>query len=48
MVNKIVPFIAGMGVGNLVILNHIYENELLKQKIRDEISTLKRVRDFVS
>ena len=48
MVAKIVPFIAGMGIGNLIVLNHIYENELLKQKIRDEVSTLKKVRDFVS
>jgi hypothetical protein len=40
------PFIAGAAVGNLLFLNHVYENELLKQEIRDEITTLKRIRDF--
>jgi hypothetical protein len=30
MASKIVPFIAGVGVGNMMILNHIYENELFK------------------
>jgi hypothetical protein len=42
------PFIGGMAIGNLIFMNHVYENELLKQQIRDEISTLKRMRDFVS
>jgi hypothetical protein len=42
------PFIGGMAIGNLIFMNHVYENELLKQQIRDEVSTLKRMRDFVS
>lgn len=40
------PFIAGAAIGNLFFMNHVYENELLKQEIRDEITTLKRIRDF--
>ena len=42
------PFLAGVVFGNVFILNHVYENELLKQSIRDEIADLKRIRDFVS
>ena len=37
-----------MAFGNVFILNHVYENELLKQSIRDEIADLKRMKDFVS
>jgi hypothetical protein len=42
------PLVGGMAVGNLIFMNHVYENELLKQQIRDEVTTLKKMRDFVS
>ena len=48
MKNSFRPFVAGVVFGNVFIMNHVYENELLKQSIRDEIADLKRIRDFVS
>lgn len=44
--SRIKPFIAGVAIGNLIFMNHVYENELLKQEVRDEVTTLKRIRDF--
>ena len=44
--SKFKPFVAGAAIGNLLFMNHVYENELLKQEMRDEITTLKRIRDF--
>ena len=41
-------FLGGMALGQLLIMNHVYENELLKQELRDQIQALKRIRDYNS
>lgn len=48
IINKLKPFIGGCAIANLIVLNHVYQNELLKQQIRNEIRTLEKIRDYVS
>lgn len=40
------PFLIGAMTSNILILNHIYQNELLKQTIRDEIHVLNNIKSF--
>ena len=46
MTSRVLPFFAGCALSQILILNHTYENELLKKQLRKEIDTLKRMKDF--
>ena len=46
--SKFKPFFGGIAFGNLLILNHVYQNEMIKQQMRNELETLKKIRDYVS
>lgn len=46
MSRKLQRFVAGGLLGNFLFLNHIYEQELFKQDIRDEIQKLNNISDF--
>lgn len=41
-------FLGGVFVGSLQVLNSVYETELVKQDLRNQIDTLRRVKNFVS
>ncbi len=45
---RIYWFLAGSSVGTIQILNYVYENELLKQKLHKEMQTVARMQNFVS
>lgn len=40
-------FISGCFVGSLFILNQVYETELLKQELKNEVDTIRRMKNFV-
>ena len=44
--SKLRQFLAGAAFGNIMILNYVYEQELLKQDIRDEIHKLESIKNF--
>ena len=39
-------FLMGGAASNLCMLNHVFTSEVLKQNIRDETQTLKRINSF--
>ena len=41
-------FISGALIGGIQVLNQVYENETLKDRIQKEILMTKRMQDFVS
>eukprot|EP00347_Sterkiella_histriomuscorum_P002342 403368520 len=43
---KLTYFLGGVAVGGVQVLNYIYENELLMQKIQREIATVQRMTEF--
>jgi hypothetical protein len=45
---KLYWLLAGSSVGTVQLLNYVYENELLKQKLRKEIQIIQRMQNFVS
>ena len=46
--SRITYFLTGVAVGGVQVLNYVYENELLVQKIQREIATVQRMTEFVS
>ena len=41
-------FLVGTFVGSIQILGYIYESELIKQELREEVAITKRMKNFVS
>lgn len=41
-------FLVGTAVGSIQVLNYVYEKELLKQNLKNEIRVVHRMKDFVS
>lgn len=41
-------FLVGTAVGSIQVLNYVYEKELLKQNLKNEIRIVHRMKDFVS
>ena len=41
-------FLWGSAFGGALILNQVYENEALKEQVRRDLLTTKRMQDFVS
>ena len=44
--SKLRQFIGGAALSNLMVLNYVYEQESLKQSIRDEIHKLENINNF--
>lgn len=45
---RISLMLAGGLLGSVQVLNCVYESEIAKQNIRNELVTLRRMKDFVS
>ena len=41
-------FLAGTFVGSMQVLTYVYETELMKQELRQEVQVIKRMKTFVS
>ena len=44
--SKVLPFLGGCIVSGVLVLNHTYENERLKQEVQHQINMLKQMKDF--
>lgn len=45
---RLSSFLWGSTFGGALILNQVYENEALKEQVRRDLLTTKRMQDFVS
>ena len=45
---RLSSFLWGSASGGALILNQVYENEALKEQVRRDLLTTKRMQDFVS
>ena len=46
MVERVLPFFGGCALSMVLVLNHTYETELVKRQLRQEIETLRKMKDF--
>ena len=46
VVTRVLPFFGGCALSGILVLNHTYETELVKRQLRNEILTLRKMKDF--
>ena len=46
VIQRVLPFFGGCVISGVLVLNHTYETESVKRQLRQEIETLKRMKDF--